>query len=78
MSGFSSGVSDGYGQSLDDGYGVDRVLVRGGDAGRRQDSSMKGEHGHGQVIDLEDYRNRRALREWAVANGFGVRNGKVT
>ena len=37
----------------------------------------KNETGNGQVIDFEDYRNRRALREWAVRTGFGLRRDEV-
>ena len=51
-----------------------RILVR-----RECDrgAAMKGDNGNGQVIDLQSHRNRRLMREWAVASGFGLRSDEV-
>lgn len=70
-------MHDGFRQDDRRSDALDRSMVSGRDAGRGSDSAMKGCNGNGQVINLEDYRNRRALREWAMAHGFGARNGKV-
>ncbi len=60
--------------------GLDSIPVFYGIPGRGTDRRAimrKNETGNGQVIDFEDYRNRRALREWAVRTGFGLRRDEV-
>ncbi len=71
----TTGNADGFRGGLSDAALRSGICDRGADRG----ADMKGPNAAdtGQVIDLQDYRNRRAVREWAIACGWGVRAPEV-
>ena len=51
-----------------------RILVR---RERDRGAAMKGDNEYGKIIDLQSYRNRLLMREWAITSGFGLRSDEV-
>ena len=50
-----------------------RVLVR---RERDRGAAMR-DNEYGKIIDLQSYRNRLLMREWAITSGFGLRSDEV-